>query len=53
MDVLVFAMDDGLQSHAVQAASVLRQADMAVDLQLEARKVRNRPVTVPLAPSVR
>lgn len=41
VDVLVFALDDGLQRHAISAASALRSGSssgLAVDLQLEPRK---------------
>jgi histidyl-tRNA synthetase len=35
VEVLVFALDDGLQPAAIRAASTLRQAGKSVDLQLE------------------
>ncbi len=40
LDVLVFALESGLQGTAIAAATSLRGAGFSVDLQLEARKAK-------------
>ena len=40
LDALVFAMEPGLQTTAIAAATSLRSVGLAVDLQLEARKTK-------------